>query len=467
MRMTLPAIGERPKASEIHAVFSPHSARLSWLEVEATLAEAQADLGIIPVEAAKEIRAKANFDVIDEAALVRDIERTRAPIVSLTRALSAACAGDAGGYVHWGATTQNVMQTGQALLMKRAHSAFLQRFDDCLIAFTEIADREAGTLTVSRTNHRQALPITFGFKSAGWIEEWLRHRERLQQAAPRVFRAQWGGTVGAMHAVGALGPALNQRLAERLGLGHFDVPSRSALDGFAEYVLVLGMFAATCGKIARSLYALMSDEIDEVAEDQGEDVVGSSTMPHKVNPKSVVGLIARAGRLRALVPEALEAMQPLHEGDAACNLSISRVIETACPLAYELAAEMAQFIAGLRLRPEKMRANLDSSGGFLLSERIMMQLAPIIGRNRAHDLVHEAVARAIEKGMSLEEALAAEGAGSLVPSMRELLDPAGYVGLSAALAHKMANTARLALAGSPGAPRTRSKRVRAPKRRSA
>jgi 3-carboxy-cis,cis-muconate cycloisomerase len=206
---------ERPSVTAIAALFSHRSIWEAWLEVEASLAETQAELGMIPLSAAEEISRKASFDFIDETALAQDIERTRAPIVSLVRALSAACAGDAGGYVHWGATTQNVMQTGLALLMVRAHAAFMARFDDILASFADLAETHAATVTVARTNLRHALPITFGFKVAGWIEEWLRHRERFESAAPRIFRAQWGGAVGAMHAVGAIGPKLNQRLARK------------------------------------------------------------------------------------------------------------------------------------------------------------------------------------------------------------------------------------------------------------
>ena len=445
--MTLSIPQSHPSIAEIRELFARRSVWEAWLEIEAALAETQAELGMTPAAAAVEIRRKANFSAIDEAALAADIERTRAPIVSLVRALARACDGDAGGYVHWGATTQNVIQTGRTLLMRRAHCAFMARFFEVLLKFADLAEDHADTVTIARTNLRHALPITFGFKVAGWIEEWLRHRDRFAEAAPRVFRAQWGGAVGAMHAVGVDGPELNRRLAARLGLGSFAVPSRAALDYFAEYVVLLGLFSATCSKIARDLYAMMADEVGEIVEDLGDDVVGSSTMPHKSNPKVAVHVIALAARLRAQVPLALEAMQPAYEGDAANNQMISALIDESCPLAYELITKMDELLGCIRVQSGQMRHNLDLSGDFMASENVMMTLAPEIGRTQAHDLVHHAVEDAKKRSTSLAKALLSDGVlpEAISESMiHEALDPARYTGLSEELARQMAATARSA-----------------------
>lgn len=435
----------RPSVAEVTAYFSRRSVWDAWLEVEAATAEVQAELRMIPASAAEEIRRKASFEFLDEAAIAADIERTRAPIVSLVRALSKACDGDAGGYVHWGATTQNVMQTGLALLMRQAHCAFLALFDDILATLAELGEAHASTVTVARTNMRQALPITFGFKIAGWIEEWLRHRERLRGAESRVFRAQWGGAVGAMHAVGQKGPELNRRLAERLGLGYFETPSRAALDCTAEYVMLLGLIAATCSKFARDLYMMMTDEFGEAVEELGADVVGSSTMPHKVNPKIAVRVLSLAARLRAQVPLALEAMQPSFEGDGANNQMITALVEQAFPLGYDLLSQMATLLENVRFDTARMARNLALGGELLASENVMMALAPAIGRTRAHDIVHHAVADAVKSGGALADVLLASGAldGKVSEStIREASDPARYVGLSETLARTMADRAR-------------------------
>jgi len=439
----------RPSKAEIRDLFSQRSLWQAWLDIEAALAETQAELGVIPTAAAWEIRHKASFDHIDAQRLGEDMERTRAPIVSLVRALAKACDGDAGGYVHWGATTQNVMQTGRTMLMQRAHRAFMMRFADVLEKLAGLADEGACMLMAGRTNNRHALPITFGFKVAGWIDEMLRHRDRLTGAEPRIFMSLWGGAVGAMHAFGEQGPEINRRLSRRLGLQAMAVPSRAATDQFTEYVMILAMLSASFTKIARELYTLMADEFAEVFEDLGEDVVGSSTMPQKVNPKITVQVIALAARLRSQVPLALEAMQPTHEGDAANNQMLSALIDTVCPLAYELITAMEELLGCIRLAPERMRANLAASGPFIVAEHAMMVLAPAIGRTRAHDLMHHAVAKATLEGSVLTDLLLRDHAVRDAigeQAIRAALDPASYTGQCEEMARAQAACAREAVA---------------------
>lgn len=437
----------RPSVSEIHALFARRSLWQSWLDIEAALAEVQAELGIIPRAAAEEIRRRANFDHIDETALAADMARTRAPILSLARALGDACAGNAGGYVHWGATTQNVLQTGRTLQMHRAHAAFMVLFGDVLDKLADLADRSANMLSAGRTNNRHALPITFGLKVAAWIEELLRHRDRLVGAEPRVFLSLWGGAIGAMHAFGEQGPEINRRLSHKLGLHAMAVPTRAGTDHVAEYVLLLALFSASCSKIAREFYALMADEFGEVYESLGDEVIGSSTMPHKVNSKVAVQVIALAARLRSQVPLALEAMQPTHEGDVANNQMLYGLMDSICPMAYELIAEMDQLLGCIRLVPERMRSNLEISAGFIAAENAMMALAPALGRSHAHDVLHHAITEASASGVALTELLLKdEQVRSAVgePALRAALDPAGYTGRSTIMAKEMAAAARVA-----------------------
>lgn len=435
----------RPEPAEIRALFSRRSLWQAWLDVEATLAEVQAELGVIPQAAAAEIRSKASLEALDEPALAADIERTRAPILSLARTLGTACSGDAGGYVHWGATTQNVLQTGRTLLMRRAHDAFMVRMGDTLEILADLAESNADTLTVGRTNYRHALPITFGFKVAGWIDEFLRHRDRLVGAEPRVFLSLWGGALGAMHAFGEEGPEINRRLSLRLGLMPMAIPTRAGTDHVAEYVLLLALFSATCSKIARELYSLMADEYAEVYEGLGDEVVGSSTMPHKVNSKVAVEVIAVAARVRSQIPLALEAMQPTHEGDAANNQMLYGLMDSICPLAYELVCGINELLGCIVVVPEQMRRNLELSASFITAENAMMVLAPTLGRNRAHDLLHHAIAEATAKGKTLLEILLDDaGVRATVssPALEQALDPARYTGRSAVMAREMAATAR-------------------------
>jgi 3-carboxy-cis,cis-muconate cycloisomerase len=435
----------RLSVADIRNLFVQRNHWQSWLDIEAALAETQAELGMIPADAAVEIGRKANFEHVDAIELEADIARTRAPIVSIVRALARACEGDAGGYVHWGATTQNVILTARSLLMRKAHDAFMTKLGDVLFKLADLADASADMLTAGRTNFRQGLPITFGLKAAGWIEEFLRHQQRFEGAESRVFACLWGGALGAMHTYGEQGAELNRRLSARLGLTPLAVPSRAGTDYIAEYFMLLALFSATCSKIARDLYILMADEIGEVYESQGDEVIGSSTMPNKVNPKVVVGVIALAARLRAMTPLALEAMQPTHEGDAANNQMMYTLIDQACPLAYELVCAMDELLICLKLAPENMRRNVASSGQTMAAENAMMVLAPAFGRTQAYERVKHAIADAGQRGIPLADLLLEDASvrGAVdEAALRAALDPAAYTGCSAEMARNMAVAAR-------------------------
>ncbi len=432
---------------EITDLFTPRSQWQVWLDIEVALAETQAELGMIPSEVAAQISAKANFKSIDADELAKDIAVTRAPIVSLVRALADACGEEGGAYVHWGATTQNVMQTGRIILMKRVHQAIRHRLGNVFLTLAKLAETHAETLTAGRTNNRHALPITFGFKIAAWIEELLRHEERLKDAEGRVFCSLWGGAIGAMHAFGEDGPELNRRLSARLGLKPVRVPSRAGTDHIAEYIMLLALLGTTASKIGRELYGLMSDELAEVYEDLGGDVIGSSTMPQKVNSKVAVRLIAMGARLRSMVPLALEGVQPSHEGDAANNMMLYNVIDQACPLAYETISQLDELLSCLRVRPERMRKNLALSGQLIVAENGMMCLAPHLGRTAAHDVVHHAVEVAMARNVELIDVLMAdEAVTSVVPreKLEAALNPENYTGQSAEMARDMAAEARQA-----------------------
>ena len=440
---------EAMSVEAVRALFSRRSLWQAWLEVEGALALAQASLGMIPREAGGRIAERATLAALDEKALAADIARTRAPIVSLVRALAEACGPEAGAYVHWGATTQNVTQTGRILRLRTAHRALVARLGSILERLAALADEGAEWIVAGRTNRRHALPITFGFKVAAWIDEYLRHERRLAEVEPRAFALLWGGAIGAMHSFGAEGEALNRALAERLGLTAPVIASRSATDHIAEYVLLLALFGSTGSKIASELYTLMSNEIAEVREDLGDDVVGSSTMPQKENSKVAVAVIALGARLRAQATLALEATQASHEGDSAHNLMASALIEESAPLAFEAAVRMDELLACLRPDPERMRRNLELSGELIAAENAMMVLAPCMGRERAHHAVHEAARAAVSTGEALSEILwrdEAVHACTTREKLRDALDPARYLGQSVPLARRCAALAREAAA---------------------
>lgn len=397
---------------------------------------------MIPAWAAEEITRHARIEAIGEDRLRQSIRRTMAPILSLTRCL-AENAGEAGRYVHWGATTQNVMQTGRLLLVRHARGSMDAALARSFERLAVLARDHAETPMAGRTNRRHAVPITFGFKVAGWIEELGRAVDRLDDAGRRSFRLPFGGAVGAFHSYGEDGPALMAALARELDLGELAVPGRTVNDLFVEYVVQLAMFGMTTERIAREAYVLMTEEIGELSERLDLGVVGSSTMPHKINPKHVVRLQAECSRLRAQAAPALEAGLSSHEGDAAANHLLSSVLDTALPLAWTVAGDLERLLDRLEVHPQRMRENLMRTGGLVATERLMMALAPVAGRSRAHDLVHHAVEGMVEGGKDLETKLleVPEVRAMGEDELRALLDPAGYVGQSPAIARRLAEAA--------------------------
>src|SRR5919197_759922 len=415
----------------VRALFTEAARFQSWLDVEAALAEAQADLGIIPAAAAREITEKAQLSYIDLSAVRAGLARTGHPLVPLVWELDRACEGDAGGYVHWGATTQNITQTGQLLQVRRAHEIFLRQLATILTTLADLAERTKDALLPGRTHGQHAVPATFGFKVAVWIDELGRHVERLRSSEGRVFVAMLGGGAGTLASLGELGVATQEKMAARLGLRPMPVPARTIGDHQAEYVLLLGMLAATCSKIGREIYTLMKQEFGEVEEPVPPGTVGSSTMPQKRNPKLSQDIIAAAAEIRALVPLALEAMKTEHEADRTTSIMMSRALVPACELTGDVLQRMIVLFEGLQVFPARMRENLELSGGLIMAEALMLELGKQIGRQRAHDAIYDAAQASVTESRPFREMLAAQPhvSARLRPAQVEaLLDPAQYTG---------------------------------------
>jgi 3-carboxy-cis,cis-muconate cycloisomerase len=429
----------------IRALFTEHARFQSWLDVEAALAQAQAELGIIPAAAAEEITRKAHLKYLDLAAVRAGLAKTGHPIVPVVWALDQACDGDAGGYVHWGATTQNITQTGQLLQVRRAHEVFLRQLAAILTTLADLAERTKDMLLPGRTHGQHAVPATFGFKVAVWIDELCRHVDRLRGCEARVFVAMLGGGAGTLASLGALGLATQEKMAARLGMRPMPVPARTIGDHQAEYVLLLGMLAATCSKIGREIYTLMKQEFGEVEEPVPPGTVGSSTMPQKRNPKLSQDIVAAAAQIRALVPLALEAMQTEHEADRTTSIMMGRALGPACELTGDMLQRMIALFEGLQVFPERMRANLDLSGGLIMAEALMLELGRQIGRQRAHDAVYEAAQASVTETRPFRELLAKDphvGARLTPAQVDALLDPARYTGLCREFAEQGAARAR-------------------------
>jgi 3-carboxy-cis,cis-muconate cycloisomerase len=421
-------------------LFSKASLWQAWLDVEVALARAQATLGIIPAEAASQIERVATVQCLGIDNLEREAELTQAPIVALARVLAQA-AGPGGAFVHWGATTQNVMQTGRLLLMRCSHDAVKLDLSRAMTTLAYWANQYANTPMVARTNGQHAVPISFGFKVAGWIEALGRDAQRLTSMQERVFVLPFGGSVGAMHTFAGQGQALNQTLASILGLGVMLVPNRTVNDLFADYVVQLSLWASSIERIAGEIYCMMSTEIAEASEIQSSSVVGSSTMPHKANPKFVVKVIALASDLRHMASAALQATQSTHEGDAVANHLVASVVDRASPLAWRLSRAFADLLERIQFFPSVMRRNLQMLGPSIVTENLMMALAPHLGRNEAHDLIHEVILSPTQCSNDLIVQMADH------PALKErydqsqlaqLLDPLRYLGESDRIATQAA-----------------------------
>src|SRR5438105_14365733 len=429
----------------VRTLFTEAARFQSWLDVEAALAQAQAELGIIPTDAAREITRKAQLSALNLAAVRAGLAKTGHPLVPLVWALDRACGGDAGGYVHWGATTQNVTQTGQLLQVRRAHAIFLRQLATILTHLAGLAERTKDAVLPGRTHGQHAVPATFGFKVAVCIAELCRHVERLRGCEGRVFVAMLGGGAGTLASLGESGLATQEKMAARLGLRAMPVPARTIGDHQAEYVLLLGMLAATCSEIGREIYTLMKQEFGEVEEPVPPGTVGSSTMPQKRNPKLSQDIVAAAAQIRALVPLALEAMQTEHEADRTTSIMMSRALVQACELTGDVLQRMIALFDGLQVFPDRMRENLDLSGGLIMAEALMLELGKQIGRQRAHDAVYEAAQAAGTQLRPFREMLAEDPhvhARLTAPQIDALLDPARYTGLCRQFAERGAETAR-------------------------
>ena len=433
----------------IRALYRLENRWQAWLDVEAALAKAQSELGIIPAAAAESIARAARVELLDRARIDEGFARTGHTLVPLVWELGRVVGEPHGGWVHWGATTQNITQTGDLLVLRQAHRVFFQLIGDALTALADLAERGADMPMAGRTHGQHAVPATFGYKIAVWIDELLRHVERLQQAAPRLFVAMLGGGAGTFASLGKHGPPVQAGIARHLGMGSMQVPSRTLGDHLAENICILGMLAATCGKIGREIYTLMKTEFGEVEEPVPPGTVGSSTMPQKRNPKLCQDIIALAAEVRTSVPLALEAMQTEHEADRTTSLMMDAAEARACIAMGDLLSRLGEVLRGLRLDPARMRRNLDLGGGLIMAEAVMLELGAILGRQHAHDVVYDAAQAAFLEGRPFSAMLAADPRVTAhldSAGLERLLDPVAYTGLCADMARQAAGRARIASA---------------------
>ncbi|MGO1591844.1 MAG: lyase family protein [Ancrocorticia sp.] len=412
-------------------------------DVEAGLAKAQADLGILPEAAAQMIREAA----VPSDDLIADVSRGKVgnPLVAVLDALRARVPDDARRWVHYGATTQDILDTARALQIQRSATILLDELDELISAVAQLAETHAETLMVARTNGQHALPTTLGMRFARWLAELRRDRERLVQMRPRTEIIQFSGAAGTYASLGDDGPRTAQVLAEQLGLTYEPLPWHAAGDIMAEVACTTAIYAQSLGKIAEDLFAMQRTDIGEAHESMDAHSSGSSTMPQKLNPfttmKASVSARLVAGMASTVLTQAPAADERDHRQSEVQRDLIPQIF-----VATEGAsAKLLGLLGRLHFDRDALRANLDQEGVLLMTEGIMMALAPRLGQEGAHDLLQAFAQEHRATGVGLEEFLAErpevldkiEGI-----DITALSQPENYTGLSARLSREAAGPVR-------------------------
>ncbi|MCP5265900.1 MAG: adenylosuccinate lyase family protein [Burkholderiaceae bacterium] len=425
-----PLFGGGFSTAEMRAVFSPRSYVANCVAVEVALAAVQAQLGLIPVAAADGIRRAAQTCEFDMARLGRETAIVGYPILPIVEQLQAA-AGEAGRHLHWGATTQDIMDTATVLQLRDALALIESQLAEVRAALARLAHEHRDTPMAGRTHMQHALPVTFGYKAAVWLSALQRHAERLAEIRPRLLVVEFSGASGTIASLGGDGLAVQDALADALGLGRPAITWHSARDALAEAVNLLAMIGGSLAKLAFDISIMMTTELGEVSEPFARHRGASSTMPQKQNPISCELILASARVLRQHAGLMLDAM--VHDFERATgpwHLEWVAIPESFAHCASAL-SQATFMLADLRVFPENMARNLGHSRGLIVAEAVMMALAPVTGRGPAHDLVYAGCRRAIEAGTSLFEALSAmpEITAHLdADRLAWLTDPVNYLG---------------------------------------
>jgi 3-carboxy-cis,cis-muconate cycloisomerase len=418
------------------AVFSDRARLQGMLDFEAALARAEGSVGLIPAAAAEIIVRNCLADRFDPIVLAKESAAAGNPAIPMVKHLTAHVAQEdatAARFVHWGATSQDAMDTGLVLQMRAGMARLepdLQRLSDDL---AKLAAAHARTPMAGRTLLQQAVPVTFGLKAAGWISALERNRARLAAARRAARVLQFGGAAGTLSSLGQQGLDVAADLAKALDLDLPDLPWHGHRDRLVDVAAALGLLVGTLGKMARDISLLMQTEVAEASEPAGQGRGGSSTMPHKRNPIGCAVTLAAAARVPHLVATLFAAMPQEHERGLGGWHAEWETVPEIFLLASGALRHAADVVAGLTIDAARMRENLGTTRGLIMAEAVMMALGDRIGRIEAHHLVEEACRRAIEEGRHLRDVLARDPAvtAHLSPdALDRLFAPEAYLGVA-------------------------------------
>ena len=424
---------------EASALFSDEGRTRAWLHILAALAQAQADVGLVPAAAAAAIRARADVTRLDLDLIAEQTRVTGHSTMGLIRALRDALPEHAREWVYYGATVQDLSDTWFALVFRALGDIAERDVTRMRDRALHLAAEHRDTPMCGRTHGQPGLPITFGFKAAVWAAELNRHLERLRRGRGRWELVQLGGALGTMEFWGGRALDLLDAFAARLGLGVPDIPWLTSRDGVAEFIWLLAAISATVGKIGNEVYQLQRPEIGELRESFTEGTVGSITMPHKRNPEISEHLVTLSRVIRSQAGLALDGMVVEHERDGRAWKTEWLVIpETGMSFAACVGFG-ARMLDGLRVDADRMLANIGQHRGYLLSEPVMRALAGRLGKHTAHEAVYAAAMNGIDAGQDFRAALRADARLDVISDaeLDELLEVRASLGSCAALVDRV------------------------------
>ncbi len=425
------------RTSEMAAVFDDRARLQGMLDFEAALARAEAAHGLVPSEAASAIAAACDAATYDLAALAAATAKAGNPAIPMVRTLAAEVArrdAAAANFVHWGATSQDAIDTGLVLQIRRAHPLLDTDLDRLERTLARLAERHSATVMLGRTLLQQAVPITFGLKAAGWLSATLRVRRRLTEAAERARALQFGGAAGSLSSLGGRGLDVAATLARELGLDLPDLPWHGHRDRLVDLASALGLVAGILGKLGRDLSLLMQNEVAEVRESPEAGKGGSSTMPQKQNPVGCGVALAAATRVPGLIATLLTAMPQEHERGLGGWHAEWETIPEIFGLVAGAARAMAETFESLEVDAARMRENVDRTRGLVMAEAVMLALAERIGRREAQAAIEAAVHRSRATGQGFADVLKSDSKITqwIGPSdLDRLLDPEHHLGEAA------------------------------------
>jgi len=436
------------RSPAVDNLFTDRATLQGMLDFEAALARAEARIGVIPGAAAAAIGTKCRAELFDAAALAQAAARAgniAIPLVKQLTALVAKKDEHAAHFVHWGATSQDAIDTGRVLQLRQALDLIARDLDSLAQPLGALAQKHRSTLIAGRTWMQHALPTTLGVKIAGWLDAIVRHRARLEETKKRCMVLQFGGAVGTLAALGSRGPDVASLLAAELGLGLPDLPWHSHRDRMAEVGVTLSLCAGTVGKIARDLSLHMQSEVAEIFEPAGEGRGGSSTMPHKRNPVSSAVMLAAAMRVPGLASSLLTAMIQEDERGLGGWHAEWETLPDIVQLTAGAVHHLATILPNLEVDAQRMRKNLDLTQGLIFAEAVSMALGEKIGRAQAHEIVQAACSRALKEKRELRVILSADPKISAQLSLTDLdrlFDPRNYLGAAEEYVYRVVAASR-------------------------